>query len=121
MITIYKYLFYRVYSFVKKLDKDSPSTVAAHGTIILLTFIFVIDINFILRLIERKTVWDYQRFHFFLIIGFVYLANLLIFFRLICYKQIELEFSKESRRAYLISVILTILFLSVAVLPIFIK
>jgi hypothetical protein len=118
---IYKYLFYRIYSFIRKLDKDSPTTVAAHGSILLLTFIFGIDADFIIRRIEREANWDYKELYFFVIIVFIYSVNLLIFFKLSNYQGIESEFCKESHRAFIISTVITILFLSVATLPIFIS
>jgi hypothetical protein len=117
---MYKYLFYRIYSFIRKLDKNSPASVAAHGSIILLTFIFAIDADFIIRRIEKGISWDYRKYHFFVIIGFIYLINLLIFYKLRNYRIIESELCNESHRAFIISTYITILFLSMAIIPIFI-
>lgn len=119
MFYLYKYLFYRVYSFIRKIDKNSPPTVAAHGTITLLTFIFAVDADYIIRSIERAISWDYKRFHFFVIIAIIYSANLLLFNNVSNYQKIETEFSNENHKAFIISTVNTILFLVVAALPIF--
>jgi uncharacterized membrane protein len=121
MIYLYKYFFYRVYKFIRNLDRAAPSTVAAHSTIMLITFLITVDLDSVLRIIEGSTSWNYKEAHFLVLIGVIYIINLLFFYKLFHYRSIELEFSNESRKARKISTLLTIILVVMATLPIFIK
>lgn len=121
MINLYKYFFYRVYKFIRRLDRAAPPTIAAHSTIMLLTFLITVDLDSVLRIIEGSTSWNYQEAHFLVLIGVIYIINLLFFYKLFHYRSIELEFSNESRKARKISTLLTIILVVMATLPIFIK
>ncbi len=115
---IYKYLFYRIYKTIKGINSKYNSTIIAHNSILFISFLLTVDLDFTLRLVANRTEWEYKKLHFFLIFGIIYITNLLLFYRVYNYKKIEEEFFKESKKAYTVSLISTILFIGVSLLPI---
>lgn len=118
MIRAYKYFFYRNYSFLRKLNKKSNSGIIAFKSISLITFLLTVDFDFILRIVEANSEVSFGRIIFLIVFGSIYIVNTLFFFNGNRYEVIIDEFKTETKEERVFSVVLTILFITLSVVPI---
>jgi len=121
MFYLYKYLFFRIYSgFRKKLYKNYSSLHTSLTSILVITFLITLDLYYIAYHLDALGVWRTPKYFHLVIFAIVCTINTILFIVVTNYRKIEIEFSKETRRARIVSIIFTLLFILLSFLPLFI-
>jgi hypothetical protein len=121
MIYIYKYLFYRLYSFIYKYNKKINPFLAAHNSIVLMSFLMALNINSLYRLLLQLFKFQYNKIIPLTSYVLIYLFNMYLFLKVFNYLKLTDEFINESENAKIISMLLTIIFVIISLLPLIIK
>jgi hypothetical protein len=118
MIYLYKYLFFRIYSMIKKLNRNISTLNVAHNAIILLSFLITVDLDCLISYIATKMDWDYTKLLSLCLLFFIYFTNLILFFKVFDYENVVSDFSVETKQAKVLSIFLTIIIILVSLIPI---
>ena len=106
---LYRYFFYRIYSLAKRFNKRNTDNKIVFNSVVLLTVLLSSSIITVLITIERKYSLKSLKTVLFFSFILIFLLNSLLFFKVFNSNQIVQEFSKESKQAKGISIILTII------------